>query len=467
MNRSRLLLLADTKRDAASITFVVASACILLIFLVAPASAESLRRSAIVQAVETVRPSVVNITGQKLVPRDDQYSNEKKRVNGMGTGVVVDSRGYILTNYHVVEGVRRIRVTLAGGQAYIARLVAHDPTTDLAIIKIPISFHMQVVKVGSSRDIMTGETVIAVGNAYGYEHTVTTGIVSAQHRNVQVNEVQSYKDLIQTDASINPGNSGGPLLNIDGRMIGINVAVRVGAQGIGFAIPVDQGMQVAARLMSVERISGVWHGVIHEDEIVENRQQVVVRQIQPGSPAEKAGLRKGDVIRQVAGKQVGRGLDVECALIGTLAGDSVEFAVNRDNQPVDLQVGIASKGKRAPTTKPAKKRMSLEDTAVHTPTWDVLGVRVEEVTEGQISKFTDRFRGGLRVLSLKPSGLAAASGIQEQDILVGMHVWETITKSNLQFVLDEADLSKTEAIPFYVVRNKKTLSGNFQVDKLR
>ena len=148
----------------------------------------------------------------------------------MGTGVVIDPRGYIITNYHVVNGVRDIQVTLADGERYIAKLVARDPETDLAIIKIDAKQEIPVISIGTSSDLMTGETVIAMGNAYGYEHTVTRGIVSALRRSVQVNEAQNYDDLIQTDASINPGNSGGPLLNIDGEMIGINVAVRAGAR---------------------------------------------------------------------------------------------------------------------------------------------------------------------------------------------------------------------------------------------
>lgn len=148
----------------------------------------------------------------------------------MGTGVVLDPRGYVVTNHHVVSGVREILVTSVGGREYTARLVAHDPATDLAIIKIDPARDMPVITLGSSEDLMLGETVIAVGNAYGYENTITQGIVSALHRAVQVSDAQYYEDLIQTDASINPGNSGGPLLNIDGEMIGLNVAVRAGAR---------------------------------------------------------------------------------------------------------------------------------------------------------------------------------------------------------------------------------------------
>ncbi len=425
------------------------------------AAAQSNRRSAVVQAVESARPSVVNIHGHKTVPATDQYATDaKKRVNGMGTGVVVDPRGYVLTNYHVVEGVRRIQVTLGNGARFVARLIAHDPATDLAIIKIPVQQRMPVVRVGSSRDIMTGETVIAVGNAYGYEHTVTVGIVSAQHRNVQVNDTQSYNDLIQTDASINPGNSGGPLLNIDGNMIGINVAVRVGAQGIGFAIPVNQAMQVAARLMSAERLSGVWHGVIHEDTFLNDKPAIVVRNVQQGSPAYRAGLRRGDVIRQVAGKTVGRGLDFECAFIGSQVGDSIDCSVDRKDEPVKLKLAISE----APNPKTKK---ALASTQIKDPVWKALGVRLTKLSIEETKERTDKFRGGLLVTSLDEKGLAAGEGIQVNDVLVGMHVWETTALDNVDYVLEDADLSGIDKIPFYILRGKKTFAGEFSVSKLR
>ncbi len=194
----------------------------------------------VVQAVREAAPAVVNIQGQKSVvdPAPEGRGVALPReVNGMGTGVVIDSRGYILTNHHVVDGVHQINVTLEGGQAYVAQLVARDAETDLAVIRIRTPQPLRTIRLGTSDDLMTGESVIALGNAYGYEHTATTGIVSALHRNVQVNETQRYLDLIQTDASINPGNSGGPLMNIDGEMVGLNVAVRAGRRGLGLRFP--------------------------------------------------------------------------------------------------------------------------------------------------------------------------------------------------------------------------------------
>ena len=181
-----------------------------------PAFGSSRRQSPIVVAVNQAKPSIVNINGHKTVQADDATADGVRRVNGMGTGVVVDERGYVITNYHVVEGVGRINVTLHDGQSFIARLVAHDPHTDLAVIHIPVKEPLPLMKVGKSSDLMEGERVVAIGNAYGYPHTVTCGFISALKRSVQVSDAQKYYDLIQTDASINPGNSGGPLLNIDG-----------------------------------------------------------------------------------------------------------------------------------------------------------------------------------------------------------------------------------------------------------
>jgi serine protease Do len=230
-----------------------------------PAAAVSPERvSPVVRAVRGAAPAVVNIQGQKTVPdaaADGRSLGGTREVNGMGSGVVIDPRGYILTNLHVVDGVRQVNVTLAGGQAYVAQLTARDPETDLAVIRIRTPQPMETIRLGTAEDLMVGETVVAVGNAFGYEHTVSAGIVSALHRNVQVNEVQQYLDLIQTDASINPGNSGGPLLNVDGEMVGLNVAVRAGAQGIGFAIPVDKALEVATRLISIQRLENRAHGI--------------------------------------------------------------------------------------------------------------------------------------------------------------------------------------------------------------
>ena len=195
------------------------------------AAASDQRWTPIVKAAQKAKLSVVSIRGEKTVLPGPQTSvtEAPRRVNGMGTGVVIDPRGYILTNYHVIDGVHEIQVTTAENKKYLAGIVSRDSETDLAVIKISPTEKMSVITVGTSSDLMQGEPVVAVGNAFGYDFTVTDGIVSALHRAVQINDAQYYDDLIQTSAPINPGNSGGPLLNIDGEMIGVNVAVRAGA----------------------------------------------------------------------------------------------------------------------------------------------------------------------------------------------------------------------------------------------
>ncbi len=294
-------------------------------------SGSELRQTPIVRAIQAATPSIVNIRGEKTVKETGQsgVADPTRRVNGMGTGVVLDPRGYIVTNHHVVSGVREILVTSVGGREYTARLVAHDPATDLAIIKIDPDNDMPVITLGSSEDLMLGETVIAVGNAYGYENTITQGIVSALHRAVQVSDAQYYEDLIQTDASINPGNSGGPLLNIDGEMIGLNVAVRAGAQGIGFAIPVDKVLAVVSSLLAEQAGNSQRHGIQLAAVAVLDSDSSKIESIEPNSPAATAGLKAGDRIVAIDKQPVTRSLDFHRAMLGRKAGESVQVTVRR------------------------------------------------------------------------------------------------------------------------------------------
>ena len=189
------------------------------------------RQTPVVDVVRRVRDAVVNIHSERTVRAagaEEMFSNTstQSRVNGMGTGILIDPRGYIVTNQHVVEDVALIRIRLADGTTANARVVARDSECDLALLKIDVDRPLPSLPLGTTRDLMVGETVVAIGNAYGYEHTVTVGVVSAVSRDVSLNKEVSYKALIQTDASINPGNSGGPLFNVHGELIGVNVAIR-------------------------------------------------------------------------------------------------------------------------------------------------------------------------------------------------------------------------------------------------
>ena len=415
-----------------------------------PATASEARRSAIVRAIESQRDAVVNIHGQKLVGGAGEENGELKRVNGMGTGVVIDARGYVVTNFHVVEGVRRIEVTLSSGKTMAATLVSHDPRTDLAVIKLAADGPLPVVTIGTSSDLMIGEDVLALGNAYGYEHTVTRGIISALHRSVEVSRTQRYDDLIQTDASINPGNSGGPLLNADGQVIGINVAVRAGAQGIGFAIPIDDVLEVVTKLMSVERVDRTWHGIVARPD---GRRGAVVEVVHRESPAATVGMKAGDLITRVADTPVVRQLDIERALLGRKAGESVSVTVLRAGAEERIELPLAAMKRDAG---------SVEDRC-----WREFGLRLQPLAAGKVQKMQSRYRGGMLVTEIRPGGPATEQGIREGDILVGLHVWETITADNVGYVLDKAEEEHLNPIKFYVLRGRETLFGHIVSDTVR
>jgi serine protease Do len=415
-----------------------------------PATASEARRSAIVRAIESQRDAVVNIHGQKLVGGAGEENGELKRVNGMGTGVVIDARGYVVTNFHVVEGVRRIEVTLSSGKTMAATLVSHDPRTDLAVIKLAADGPLPVVTIGTSSDLMIGEDVLALGNAYGYEHTVTRGIISALHRSVEVSRTQRYDDLIQTDASINPGNSGGPLLNADGQVIGINVAVRAGAQGIGFAIPIDDVLEVVTKLMSVERVDRTWHGIVARPD---GRRGAVVEVVHRESPAATVGMKAGDLITRVADTPVVRQLDIERALLGRKAGESVSVTVLRAGAEERIELPLAAMKRDAG---------SVEDRC-----WREFGLRLQPLAAGKVQKMQSRYRGGMLVTEIRPGGPATEQGIREGDILVGLHVWETITADNVGYILDKAEEEHLNPIKFYVLRGRETLFGHIVSDTVR
>jgi serine protease Do len=418
------------------------------------ARASDLRHSPIVKAVKAARPSIVNIHGRKTVRSDGTtygVGDSVKQVNGMGTGIIFDERGYILTNFHVVDGVATIQVSLHDETTTVARLVAHDPKTDLAVIKIDAGKTLAPIRFGTSADLMEGEPVIAVGNAYGYEHTVTSGIISALHRTVQVSDDQKYHDLIQTSADINPGNSGGPLLNIDGDVIGINVAVRVGAQGIGFAIPIDEALEVAARLMSIERHDKNTHGITGNSSLDGDERVFRVQGIKSDSPADKAGLKKGDVITSIDGRKIERALDVELALLGRKPDKEINVEIRRDGATSELKLAVSAIGSRS--GKP-----SVADRA-----WTVLGLKLAPMPEAEFKALNTRYRGGLKVVDVRKNGPAYMQGIRAGDVLVGMHIWETISLDNIAYIIDREDVAKAEPIIFYIVRGSDTLYGHLRL----
>ena len=364
----------------------------------------------------------------------------------MGTGVVIDSRGYIITNHHVVNGVHEIMVTSADGCRRVAKLLARDLETDLALIKIDPPNPMPVMPLGDSADLMAGETVIAVGNAYGYEHTVTRGILSALHRKVQVSDAQFYNDLIQTDASINPGNSGGPLLNIDGDMIGVNVAVRAGAQGIGFAIPVNKVTAVAAQLLADCNADKTWIGISSSSESLPQRRGLIVGTVESKSPAADAGLTSGDLVVAVDDMQIERPMDFHRAMLDRAAGQTLHVTVQRSGHPltVDLTLGCS----------PASRQLANQ------PAWNLIGLELKPIPAEEFRRtHSTRYRGGLLIASVRPNSPAASQGITAGDVLVGMHIWETTTMENVDYILKRPDFTQLNPMKFFILRGDETLYG--------
>ena len=445
--------------------------------------AEDPRETPLVRAVQKSKKSVVNIHTERMSVEDKDsrfFSAKSRKVTGMGTGVIVDERGYLVTNYHVIQDVDVITVTLDGGSTYEGRPVSYDRKHDLAVVKIAATEPLTVMHMGTSSDLMLAETVYAVGNAFGYEHTVTAGIISQLHRDVEVDETQSYENLIQTDASINPGNSGGPLINLNGEVIGINVAIRSGAQRIGFAIPIDDARLTIARLLSVERLNGIPHGLATKDVKSSTEKKLVVEQVAAESAADLCGIRIGDVIRAVRGMTVLDGTDLERSLLDLPRGKVVDVVVARDGReqtlqltigvgkPAGVQVAAVSQQQDVVVSKPVTKTAEAPSVAVADPeqsvmdrAWELLGLRLESLSESERMEIVSkaypgarkpvRYNGGLRVVSVR-SGSVASPFVNDGDILLGLDGFETLGSTNIRYILRDARISDAAPMKCQILR---------------
>src|SRR5438445_7160403 len=279
----------------------------------------------------------------------DRYFKRRPREEprASGSGVLVDRAGYILTNNHVIENAQDITVRLSDARKFPATLVGRDPKTDLAVLKVDAPGPLPTAELGDSERLRVGQWVIAIGNPFGLDRTVTVGIVSATARN-RVG-VTTYENFIQTDASINPGNSGGPLLNLDGRVIGINTAIVAAGQGIGFSIPINEAKVVMSQLIANGRVVRGWLGVAIQDVTdelassfgVREREGVLVADVMKGGPAETAGLRAGDVVVELDGTRIREVPDLQRRIAGGAPRQKVKLKVIRDRKPVTLAVTVS------------------------------------------------------------------------------------------------------------------------------
>lgn len=315
-----------------------AISCALALLLSLDAHAQHSRRSPIVEAVRKTRDSIVTIKTQRADGSD----------GATGTGVVVDERGYLITSRHVIANAAKIKGHLADGTIVTAQVHAEETRTDLAILKVKLDKSISALPLGPSSDLMVGETVIAVGNPFGYTNTVSTGIISALNRSIKMPTGDTISGVIQINASINPGNSGGPLLNINGELVGINAALRDGAQGIAFAINADMVKDMLNRHLNSQKMANVRHGLTCAERVTEEgkqRQQVVVASVAPETPAAQAGLAEGDVIVCIADRAVVNRFDVERSFWDRKPGEHVQLKVLRKNNEVTIALTLGGTAK--------------------------------------------------------------------------------------------------------------------------
>lgn len=345
----------------------------------------------------------------------EQAPNREMKRTSLGSGVIVTTDGYILTNNHVVEDADEINVTLHSFEEYKATIVGRDPKSDVALIKIEPKADLPYVTFGDSDKLRVGEWVLAIGNPFGLQKTVTAGIVSAKGRSIN-NE--SYGNFIQTDASINPGNSGGPLFNLEGEMVGVNTAIfsRTGGNiGIGFAIPVNMAKNVFAQLKEHGRVTRGWLGVMIQQvtpDLAENFGLdrpigALVGQVVPDSPAEKAGLKAGDVIIEYNGKEVSQMSMLPAMVANTNVGEKAKLVFIREGKKQNLVVEIGRLEDEEPV---------LADT--ETGTSKKLGITVQELTPKLAESLGIEELQGLIITDISSGSAAAEAGILRGDIIL-------------------------------------------------
>ena len=382
--------------------------------------------------------------GQEFYDRFFKRRAPREETRAAGSGVIVDARGYILTNAHVVESAADIEVRLSDDRKFAATLVGSDPKSDLAVVKIdPGAVALPPAQLGDSDKLRIGQWAIAIGNPFGLDRTVTVGIISATGR-TRVG-VATYEAFIQTDASINPGNSGGPLLNIDGRVIGINTAIVSSGQGIGFAIPINMAREVMIQLIANGRVVRGWLGIAIQDltdELaagfgISSKSGVLVADVMKDGPAEAGGMKPGDVIVELGGAPIKEVTELQKRVAAIPPGRPTALTVLRDRKPTKLTVKIGE--------QPGEETVVAAE-----PKGEGLGVTVESLSEEMAQAYGLRGRTGVVVTGVASGGAADAAGIKEGDVL--LEVNRRRVGSVEEFKSAVAALKPGEAVPVQIER---------------
>jgi len=391
---------------------------------------ENPRESAVVMAVKKVSPVVVNISSEFEVrkrvnpfsgfgmdPSFENFFNDffdpgferRYKRSSLGSGVIIDGkRGFILTNQHVIFKSKTITVGLKDGREFKAQIVGADPDSDLAVLRISSPKALPDITMGDSSNLMIGETVIAIGNPFGFSNTVTTGVISATNRSVRSEDIV-YHDFIQTDASINPGNSGGPLLNINGELIGINTAIYAKAQGIGFAIPINTAKRIVSDLIRYGEVIPAWIGITVQDIDADLARYlkasaikgVLVKKAEKPGPASKAGIREGDIILSIKTRDIISEKDFHRSMIAHSAGEKIDITIWRNGKTKTVSV---------------KTSVFPKELALHLA-YNLLGISVENLSTKNRYKYKATAKQGVLISDINRQSYLAKIRARPGDVI--------------------------------------------------
>jgi serine protease Do len=387
----------------------------------------------------------------------NKFFNEPKREfkrQSLGSGFIINKEGYILTNYHVIENATEIIVSLsAGKKEYKAKAVGQDPKLDIALIKIAPDEELPVAAVGDSDGLQIGEWVVAIGNPFGLGGSVTAGIVSQKGRIIGAGP---YDNFIQTDASINPGNSGGPLFNIRGEVVGINTAIIAGGQGIGFATPINMVKEVLLQLKDTGHVTRGWIGVSIQELTPElaksfglkDTNGVLISSVNPGEPADRGGLKAGDIVTSFDGKRITELSDLPRTVANTAPGRTVEVKLLRDGKEktIFLKVGTKADDVVAET--------AVEDTDGGEPD-KRLGLSVQPITPEIAKRLGKKESDGVIIGGLKAESPSATAGLRRGDII--KEIDRKPIKNMKDYTRAVSDTAKSDVILFLIERGESTI----------
>jgi len=406
-------------------------------------------RSGFVEVAKKVKPSVVAIRSERTVtvgpgvgedffkgtPFEDFFKQHggppaKRKQMGEGSGVIVDAKGYIVTNYHVVAGAEKISIHLFDGRELKGTVRGTDSKTDLAVVHVEAA-DLPVATLGNSDKIQVGEWAIAIGSPFGLEETLTVGVISAKGRSGL--GTGTYEDFIQTDASINPGNSGGPLVNIDGEVIGINAMIIQPGQGIGFAIPINLAKTIMVELIKTGKVIRPWVGIGLQDITpdlmkffnLKEKAGALISQVYGGSPAEKADLKAGDAVIEIDGVKVTNSQDVVREVLKKQVGQKVNFVILREGKRTEIVLTTAQMPEKIGEREPVKSARE----------W--FGLRVSNITPDIAKQLGLTKTEGVVIVGVEPNSVAQRAGLKAGDIILEVNRQKIFNENDYRSVMEK------------------------------